>query len=532
MTVDTATLGSSRALVPNRSRTASSSAVGGSSRGVDSALNDRVRLYLKVTTLINVFFTAVGLVMWLSGLDPNLETRGPTVVGHLTMLTCFNALGWAFIAQRRPRFVTALVTQAVMTIALNAAYARLILGPHAAIDSGSVVFTVLLTTIVLTLRSVLVPSPTVASVASGTISFVIVFTIALVAETVLPMLALLWAGISSVVVVGVTALASHTIYGLDRRARAAARLGQYQLVRRLGYGSMGEVYLGTHALLNRSTAIKLLSDASTSASRDRFQHEVRTASTLTHPNTVEIYDYGRTPDGVFYFAMEYVEGATLEQVVRATGVMSPARVVHLLLQACSALGEAHEKGLVHRDVKPSNLMLCERGGVYDTLKVLDFGLVRELGSESLSETGLTGTPLYLAPEAIVDGDAFAAESDVYAIGATAYFLLTARPPFYDGDLVDVLSDHLATEPASVESDDAKLNELVMRCLAKDPADRPENARALVAELRQCESFGVWTDDDARVWWTEHKSIVESAPDSDSASQPGDSSVGDSGCAWS
>ncbi len=491
-----------------------------------------MRLFLKVITLINLLFTSVGGVMWLGGFDPRLETRGPIVFGQLAAMTLLSGLAWAYVVYRPPRFVAAIVTQAVVTIAVNANYARLALSGNAVVEPISLMYVVVLVTIVLTLRSTLVPSPMLASVASGTISFVIVFTFALTAKTVLPALAIVWSAVSAVVVVGVTALASYTIYGLDRRARAAARLGQYQLVRRLGQGSMGEVYLGTHALLNRSTAIKMLSDASTSASRDRFQHEVRTASTLTHPNTVEIYDYGRTPAGVFYFAMEYVEGATLEQIVRATGVMSPARVVHLLLQACSSLGEAHEKGLVHRDVKPSNLMLCERGGVYDTLKVLDFGLVRELGSESLSEAGLTGTPLYLAPEAIVDGDAFSAESDVYAIGATAYFLLTGRPPFYDGDLVEVLSDHLATEPAALESDDDKLNDLVMRCLAKDPADRPENARALVAELRGCTSFGAWNDDDARVWWTEHKSIVESAPVSDSESQPGDSSVGDSGCAWS
>jgi serine/threonine-protein kinase len=288
---------------------------------------------------------------------------------------------------------------------------------------------------------------------------------------------------------------------------------------------MGEVYLATHALLNRPTAVKLLRDGSTATARERFRQEVQVASGLTHPNTVEIYDYGRTPEGVFYFAMEYVEGATLDEVVRATGVMPPARVVHVLEQAAASLAEAHGRGLVHRDVKPSNLMLCERGGTQDTLKVMDFGLVHEIGGEKVSRDGvLTGTPLFLAPEAILDVAGATAESDVYALGVTAYFLLAGRAPFEDGDLVEILSDHLVTPPPPLDVGDVELVDLVMRCLAKEPAQRPPNARALLSALEACANHGRWSADDARIWWAEHGASVSSArATAGGAAQPGTSS---------
>ena len=317
-----------------------------------------------------------------------------------------------------------------------------------------------------------------------------------------------WMVVLALVVVAVTMVTSRTVYGLERRMIAEKQLGQYQLQKLVGRGAMGEVYLAKHALLRRPAAVKLLRDASAASARERFRQEVQTASGLSHPNTIEIYDYGRTPDGIFYFAMEYVEGATLEDIITATGPMPPGRVIHLLRQAAGSLREAHQRGLVHRDLKPSNLMLCERGGVFDTVKVLDFGLVRDLGESNEEESsGLLGTPMYLAPEAILDSGGFVQQSDVYAFGATAYFLLTARPPFTSGSLVEILSDHLATEPIAPDCKDKVLVDLVMQCLRKNPDERPADAVALVAALDACASNGLWEAREADIWWAEHREVI-------------------------
>ena len=224
------------------------------------------------------------------------------------------------------------------------------------------------------------------------------------------------------VTVFLAALTSRVIYGLRRQVRENAQIGQYRLREKIGQGGMGAVYRATHALLRRDTALKvLLPDRVGTSGSSRFEREVKLTAQLTHQNTVAIFDYGRTPDGVFYYAMEYLEGGDLERLVEYAGPLPPARAVWILEQLCGALAEAHALGLIHRDVKPSNVILCERGREGDIAKICDFGLVKDLnasGDAALTqENALTGTPLYLAPESITAPETVDARADLYSLGA-------------------------------------------------------------------------------------------------------------------
>ncbi|MFT5355549.1 MAG: hypothetical protein ACI9KE_002768 [Polyangiales bacterium] len=487
--------------------------LGNESTSRDTAFSDRVRLFLKVMFFINLFFAVAAALTTASGLGRELQADDPVQLIINFVVTALNGMAWFAIARSRHSLLTAILTQALFTIMIVGAYSYLLLQPGADLGRHSALFVLLIVTIVLVLRATIVPAPTIAATVIGTISMTIALVNSVLALPDEPLAFHIWLGLVAVVVIAVTTVASHTIFGLHRQVRLVRNLGQYRVDKRIGHGGMGEVFLATHSLLQRPTALKLLRNADSASARERFRDEVQTASGLTHPNTVEIYDYGRTPEGVFYFAMEYVEGATLNQVVDASGPMLAARVVHLLMQAAGSLSEAHGRGLVHRDIKPSNLMLCERGGMFDTLKVLDFGLVHDVASLAVGDAGsLTGTPLYLAPEAILESHGFVPESDVYALGATAYFLLTGAPPFPGHDLTEVLSDHLATVPAEPPSDDPELARLVMSCLAKDPAERPADAGMMLDALRECSSYDAWSPEDARVWWSEHRYVVEATRD--------------------
>jgi len=291
------------------------------------------------------------------------------------------------------------------------------------------------------------------------------------------------------------------------------RLGQYQLQEKIGEGGNGAVYRARHALLRRPTAVKLMSAefARSPAARARFEHEVQITSTLSHPNTIAIFDYGHTPDGTLYYAMEYLSGSTLDQVVRLGGPMPPGRVIHVLEQMAGSLAEAHDKGLIHRDVKPSNAILCERGGLYDVIKVLDFGLVKEIGQvdgELTQANVLIGTPLYMAPEIIAKPGQGSPQSDLYALGAVGYFLLTGRNVFEGSSAMEICAAHLhdAPTPPSARTDRPvpdDLERIILCCLAKEPAQRPANAGALREDLLRCRDAGSWTQQDARAWWSSH-----------------------------
>ena len=296
---------------------------------------------------------------------------------------------------------------------------------------------------------------------------------------------------------------------LRRQVEAAQRLGQYTLVEILGQGGMGTVYRAHHAVLRRPTAIKLLDPArSNPATLARFESEVQLTSALSHPNTVIIYDYGHTPEGIFYYAMELIDGITLQAMVDSDGPQSPERVVHILVQVCAALAEAHGLGLVHRDVKPSNIMLCNRGGIPDFVKVLDFGLAKDLtgGKDpQLSQSvTLIGTPLYVAPEMVLNQTAIDGRVDLYAVGAVAYFLLTGTPVFSGNTTFEVCAKHLSVTPEPPSQRLGKpipheLEALVMQCLAKEPGARPASAEELGERLRAL-SLGTWDLAKAKAWW--------------------------------
>ncbi len=314
-------------------------------------------------------------------------------------------------------------------------------------------------------------------------------------------------------------VASKVIYGLHEEASEARQLGQYTLEQKIGEGGMGEIYRARHAMLRRPTAIKVMTGEGSEAALRRFEKEVQLTAGLTHPNTISIYDYGRTPDGRFYYAMELLDGLTLEELVARTGPQPPARVIHILLQVCGALREAHGVGLIHRDIKPANVYLCARGGVRDVVKVLDFGLVREFRSDG-SVTGsnldiLVGTPLYLSPEAILAPAQLDSRADIYALGTLAYVLLTGVPPFAGRTLVELCGHHLHSVPeppstrgVAVAED---LEQVVLACLAKDPASRPQTAFELAERLRACRDARGWSETEAERWWSELPASPKSEP---------------------
>lgn len=313
---------------------------------------------------------------------------------------------------------------------------------------------------------------------------------------------------------------SAVIYGLRKDVRDARRLGQYTLVEKIGEGGMGAVYRARHARLRRRTAIKLLPPEQLSEDAiARFESEVQLTAELTHPNTVTVFDYGRTEGGVFYYAMEYLDGASLAEVVAVDGDQPAGRVVRILTQTASALQEAHDVGLIHRDIKPANIMLTKQGNDHDAVKLLDFGLAKALahGEDTVGtrDDRLVGTPLYMAPEVIRDANARSAAGDIYSLGAVAYFLLTGTDVFAANTIVEVCAHHLHTAPTPLsERTDRKippeLAALVLACLAKDPSERPASASELVARLSAIELEEPWTDADAVRWWETHRGALEQA----------------------
>jgi serine/threonine-protein kinase len=319
---------------------------------------------------------------------------------------------------------------------------------------------------------------------------------------------------------------SHKISLLRQEVFEARKLGQYRLRRRLGAGGMGEVYLAEQVLLRRPCAIKLIRPerAGDPTTLRRFEREVQATATLTHPNTVEIYDYGHDADGTFYYVMEYLPGLSLEQLVVRHGPLPPERAVHLLRQVCGALQEAHAIGLIYRDIKPGNLLVGERGGRHDVVKLLDFGLVRivadsggEAGDVKLTQEGaIAGTPAYMSPEQAAGKAALDGRSDLYSLGAVAYFLLTGQPPFVRKTAVQTLAAHLSeavVAPNCCRADvPADLQAVVLRCLEKDPARRFPDAESLDQALAGCGCAGQWSRERAAAWWQGRRETAPAGAD--------------------
>jgi serine/threonine-protein kinase len=319
------------------------------------------------------------------------------------------------------------------------------------------------------------------------------------------------------VVILLSTIGSRLIYGLRRQVSAAMRLGQYTLDSKIGEGGNGAVYRAHHALLRRPTAIKLmLPDRVGADTIDRFEREVQAMSQLTHWNTVAVYDYGRNSDGFFYYAMEYLDGIDLENLVIDFGPQPADRVISILGQVCNALNEAHRRNIIHRDIKPANIILCERGDVPDVAKVVDFGLAKEIDATDGDATrSILGTPAYIAPEAVTDPASIGPSVDLYALGAVGYFLLTGRRVFEAKTNVDLCIQHVTAtpKPPSTMTKNPippELEALILRCLAKSPADRPATAAELGKLLRDVPSARAWSDEIAAKWWSDFRRLPRPA----------------------
>ncbi len=311
---------------------------------------------------------------------------------------------------------------------------------------------------------------------------------------------------------------SHIITRLGREVRKAREMGSYVLTDLIGRGGMGEVWQATHRFLARPAAIKLIKpDVLTAVTKvqadvlvERFRREARAAANLRSPHTIQLYDFGVAGDGTFYYVMELLNGMDLQTLVEEYGPLPPARTIHILQQICESLAEAHERGLIHRDIKPANIQVCCLGHYYDFVKVLDFGLVKSAGADPTVDAGLTapnmvpGTPAYLSPEGAL-GEVVDQRTDIYALGCVAYWMLTGRYVFEGQGAVQVMARHIHTPPEppsfySLFGIPSRLDEIVLACLAKQPEERPSNARELADLLAECEVGEEWTREHARLWW--------------------------------
>jgi serine/threonine-protein kinase len=337
----------------------------------------------------------------------------------------------------------------------------------------------------------------------------------------------------------VAILPSRLLYRLGRRLRDAQELGNYELVELLGHGGMGEVWRAKHQLLARHAAIKLVrpevlgahSEADARIVQRRFEREAKATAALSSPHTIQVFDFGMTRDGAFYYVMELLAGRDLENMVREFGPVPADRSIFLLRQVCHSLADAHARGMVHRDIKPANIYVCRMGLEYDFVKVLDFGLVkvrdRAAGGDTLVtlDHTTTGTPAYMAPEIIVGDADVDRRADVYALGCVAYFLLTGQLVFEADTPMKMLMQHVHAKPVPPSQRTElriprELDELVLSCLEKDPKARPQNAEELFRMAVDCRTCETWNQTRARNWWQTHLpdltgplTLTESEPES-------------------
>jgi serine/threonine-protein kinase len=319
-------------------------------------------------------------------------------------------------------------------------------------------------------------------------------------------------GLILLVAAAASVFGTHLINTLRREVYEAKQIGQYRLIRPLGAGGMGEVFLAEHLMLKRPCAIKLIhpDQAGDPQVLARFEREVRMTARLSHWNIVEIYDYGRTDDGTFFYVLEYLPGLSLEDLLDRYGPLPAERVVHLLRQVCQGLREAHGIGLIHRDIKPGNIFAAQRGGLYDVAKLLDFGLVKPVieapAARLTQDGGISGTPLFMSPEQ-ARGLAVDSRSDIYSLGAVAYALLTGRAPFEGTTPMEVIIAHVRDEvvrPSLYQADvPADLERVILRCLSKSPQERFQDVDSLEQALAECTAVDPWTHVRAARWWREN-----------------------------
>jgi eukaryotic-like serine/threonine-protein kinase len=326
--------------------------------------------------------------------------------------------------------------------------------------------------------------------------------------------------LGGVIIAGWTPLISTRLHRMREDLSHARDFGSYHLEKLVGRGGMGEVWLARHRLLRRDAAVKLvlprfLEGLNASAQRQaqrRFEQEAQAIASLRSPHTVAIYDFGAAENGSLYYAMEYLQGLNAEALVERYGAQTAGRVISFLRQAIDSLEEAHDAGLIHRDVKPSNVFISRLGKRTDFVKVLDFGLVKALadphGRTATTHSQTTGTPAFMAPEQ-VRGDEVDARTDIYGLGCVAYFLLTGAVVFNKSSAMAMAMAHLAEQPElpSRRSElpiPGSLERVVMACLAKNPNERPQSAAELGAMIDACTDVPQWSQVDADRWWALHR----------------------------
>jgi branched-subunit amino acid transport protein len=495
-----------------------------SEAGGHTLLQRRLALYGKVLVFQSILYWLIYAIIW-----------GPTVgftrsLGHIAswdvvLLTVIYSLYW-IVARGRPlstRVLLALDVGGSLAIGIDNVF--LMLG-----DLGTIsgVFENLIGFIcILLFRALIVPSTVKRTLLCGLLMcgptlLGVVFGAHRFDDQSLSWITVVGFGINwSAIALIFSAVASAVLYGLRREVRDARRLGQYTLGEKLGEGGMGVVYRASHAMLRRPTAIKLLAEGG-DASLARFEQEVQLLAGLNHPNIVTVHDYGRTADGSFYYAMELLDGMDLEKLVAVDGPQPPERVIHIVRQVARGLVEAHDVGLVHRDIKPANVFVCRRWGEPDAVKVLDFGLAKNNAEPHTSVTAhdvVLGTPLYISPEALKGATPVDVRSDIYSLGAVAYYMLTAEPVFTGRSVFEVCGQHLHSTPVAPSERlgravPADLEGIVLRCLAKAPEDRYQSAAELERALAACAVAAEWSPDRARAWWKLAGSAP--APPSDAA----------------
>jgi serine/threonine-protein kinase len=310
------------------------------------------------------------------------------------------------------------------------------------------------------------------------------------------------------------------VFTMGTDLQEARQLGSYRLEEQLGSGGMGEVWRATHRMLARPAAIKIVRPEVLHGSGDpevilkRFEREAQVTASMRSPHTIQLYDFGISVEGRFYYVMELLDGFDCDSLVQQFGPLAPERVIHLLRQVCNSLAEAHEYDLIHRDIKPANIYVCRYGRNVDFVKVLDFGLVtsdgaREDDTKLTAENVAGGTPAFMAPEQVLGNRPVDARTDIYALGCVAYWLLTGYLPFSGGTAMETMMQQVQDAPAppaerAEQRIPRKLEELVLACLEKDPGRRPQSAEALAAGLAACPMADSWTRHRARSWWELHR----------------------------
>jgi eukaryotic-like serine/threonine-protein kinase len=316
-----------------------------------------------------------------------------------------------------------------------------------------------------------------------------------------------WVGVALAIAIG----GSYKITLLSEQATEARKLGQYSLKESLGSGGMGVVYLAHHPRLRRPCAIKLIrpEQARDRITESQFDAEVQAAAGLTHPNSVQIFDYGVAEDGTLFYAMEYLPGPTFQQLVREHGPLPPERTIYFLRQVCAALREAHGLGLIHRDIKPGNLIVSDRGGISDFVKLLDYGLVQNVLKDGPNDPSLggrvAGTPAYMSPEQASPRSSLDGRTDIYSLGAVGYFLLTGHSPFENASPFMVAHPRQPVPPSRVRGQVAPddLDAVIMRCLLPERDNRFPDVASLDHALAACDCASRWTESEAARWWQEH-----------------------------